>query len=75
MSFSDTLQPFGSTTECPKCGGQQMFRKYRVYRSSEMAANDEPVIGFMQVMCGGCGYSQMTEKTKDATPTDAEVTV
>lgn len=62
----DSLPPFGSTTECLKCGGQQMFRRY----TTRIAAGGHPLrpetVELMQVKCGGCGYDQMTEKTKDA---------
>ncbi|HEV7522971.1 MAG TPA: hypothetical protein VGP89_17855 [Candidatus Angelobacter sp.] len=59
------LPEFGSTKVCPKCGGEQMFRKYRTQRASQNPL-DPTTVEYMQVMCGGCGFDQMTEKTKDA---------
>jgi hypothetical protein len=63
MSLVDEMPAFGSHTVCPKCGGECMIRKYKTMR---LIGDTAIAPEFIQVMCGGCGFDQMTEKTKDA---------
>lgn len=75
MSLVDEIPEFGLHKVCPKCGGEQMFRKYCL---GALEITDHPLhptrTEYMQVKCGGCGFDQMCEKTKDAPMSEPEPT-
>ncbi|HEY3768142.1 MAG TPA: hypothetical protein VGN44_05675 [Candidatus Angelobacter sp.] len=57
-----SLPPFGSTKECPKCGGTQLFRRFHAGGTF----GDQVVPEYMRLSCGGCGYADIWEAVKDA---------